>query len=51
MSPEQIARIEMIRAEIRAMEAALRAMSFELALMVDEARGFVEDEPELQEAA
>jgi hypothetical protein len=26
-------------------------MSFELALMVDEARGYVADEPELQEAA
>jgi len=51
MSPEQIARIEMIRAEIRAMETTLRAMSFELALMVDEARGYVADEPELLEAA
>ena len=51
MSHEQIARIEMIRAEIRTMEAMLRAMSFELALMLDEARGYVADEPEWQEAA
>jgi len=51
MSPEQIARVEMIRGEIRTMEAMLRAMSFELALMLDEARGYVADEPEWQEAA
>jgi hypothetical protein len=51
MSLEQIARVEMIRAEIRTMEAMLRAMSFELALMLDEARGYVADEPEWQEAA
>jgi hypothetical protein len=41
----------MIRVEIRTMEAMLRAMSFELALMVDEARGYVADELELLEAA
>jgi len=51
MTTEQIARVEMIRAEIRTMEAMLRAMSFELALMLDEARGYVADEPEWQEAA
>jgi len=46
MTTEQIARVEMIRVEIRTMEAMLRAMSFELALMLDEARGFVEDDLE-----
>jgi len=51
MTTEQIARVEMIRVEIRTMEAMLRAMSFELALMLDEARGYVADEPEWQEAA
>jgi hypothetical protein len=51
MTPKQIARVEMIRTEIRTMEAMLRAMSFELALMLDEARGYVADEPEWQEAA
>jgi hypothetical protein len=51
MSPENRDRVEMIRVEIKTMEAMLRAMSFELALMLDEARGFVEDDLELAEAA
>jgi hypothetical protein len=50
VTPDQIARVEMMRVEIRTMEAKLRAMSFELALMVDEARGYVADEPELEAA-
>ena len=51
MSADQIARLAAILAEMRSMDDRHRALQFEVALLLDEARGYVADEPEQMEAA
>ena len=49
--PSMIVRLAAIEAELSAIADRHRALHFEVALLLDEARGYVADEPEQLEAA